>query len=112
MLKWIIKTGLKFVSYETLVQVIAQGMAYILEYARNNASEDGWKMAKSANKSIKNWSTLLDEVYDDDKLTEEEEKKIQDAIAECTATKSIYNLIQGKKTAKKTSRKTSKQIEG
>lgn len=98
MMKWLIKLGLKFVSYKTLVETIACGIAYLLEYARENASKEGWDKAKSGVKEIKNWLTLFDQVYEDDNLSEEEEKLIQDAISKCTATESIYNLLQGKPT--------------
>ena len=95
MTKWLIKLGMKFVSYKTLVETIACGIAYLLEYARENASKEGWDKAKNGVKEIKNWLTLFDQVYDDDNLSEEEEKLIQDAISNCTATESIYNLLQG-----------------
>lgn len=95
MTKWLIKLGMKFVSYKTLVETIACGIAYLLEYARENASKEGWDKAKNVVKEIKNWLTLFDQVYDDDNLSEEEEKLIQDAISNCTATESIYNLLQG-----------------
>ena len=96
MTKWLIKLGMKFVSYKTLVETIACGIAYLLEYARENASKEGWDKAKNGVKEIKNWLTLFDQVYDDDNLSNEEEKLIQDAISNCTATESIYNLLQGK----------------
>ena len=95
MTKWLIKLGMKFVSYKTLVETIACGIAYLLEYARENASKEGWDKAKNGVKEIKNWLTLFDQVYDDDNLSNEEEKLIQDAISNCTATESIYNLLQG-----------------
>lgn len=95
MTKWLIKLGMKFVSYKTLVETIACGISYLLEYARENASKEGWDKAKNGVKEIKNWLTLFDQVYDDDNLSEEEEKLIQDAISNCTATESIYNLLQG-----------------
>ena len=95
MTKWLIKLGMKFVSYKTLVETIACGIAYLLEYARKNASKEGWDKAKNGVKEIKNWLTLFDQVYDDDNLSNEEEKLIQDAISNCTATESIYNLLQG-----------------
>ena len=97
MTKWLIKIGMKFLSYDALVGVIASAMAYILEYARSKATPVAWDNAKGAVKQIRNWATLFDEVYEDDTLTEEEEKKIQDAIADCTAVTSIYNIITGKK---------------
>ena len=97
MMKWLLKLGLKFVSFDTLVKTIASGLAYVMEYARKNSSKDGWERAKAAIKQIKNWTSLIDEVYEDDTLTEEEEKKIQDAIANCTATSTIYDMLQGKK---------------
>ena len=92
----ILKFALKFLSYDTLVETIAKSLAYILEYARTNASEDAWEKAKTTIKQINNWTTLLNEVYEDDTLTPEEEKKIQDAIANMTATESIYTHITGK----------------
>ena len=95
MTKWLIKLGMKFVSYKTLVETIACGIAYLLEYARENASKEGWDKAKNGVKEIKNWLTLFDQVYDDDNMSNEEEKLIQDAISNCTATESIYNLLQG-----------------
>lgn len=99
-MKWLLKLGLKFVSYQTLVNTIASALAYILEYARKNATPTAWGNVKDAVKQVRNWTTLLDEVYEDDTLTEEEEKKIQNAIANCTATTTIYNLISGKKAEK------------
>ena len=109
MMNWIVKTAIKFLSYDALVELIAKAIAYILEYARKHASEGGWEKAKTAVKQIKNWTTLLDEVYEDDNLTEEEEKKIENAIADMTATESIYGIITGKKKAKKTSKKSDKK---
>lgn len=99
MTKWLIKIGLKFLSYDALVGVIASAMAYILEYARSKATPVAWDNAKGAVKQIKNWATLFDEVYEDDTLNDEEKKRIQDAIAECTAVTSIYNLLKGGKKA-------------
>ena len=120
MMNWIAKTALKFLSYEALVGLIAQAIAYILEYARTHATDGGWDKAKAAVKQIKNWTTLLDEVYEDDTLTPEEEKKIEDAISGLTTTESIYTLLTGKdkkgkkvkketKSVKKSSKKTTKK---
>ena len=111
MKNWIIKQLLKMLSYDTLVEIIAKALAYIMEYARKHSSEEGWEKAKSAIKQVKNWITLLDEVYEDDTLTPDEEKRIQDAIAGCTATESIYELVTGNKTkpTKKTTKKTTKR---
>lgn len=106
----ILKFALKFLSYDALVGIIAKALAYILEYARTKASPEAWGKAKDAVKQVKNWTTLLDEVYEDDTLTPEEEKKIADAIADMTTTESIYGIITGKKKkkAKKTAKKTTK----
>lgn len=95
------KIGLKFLSYDALVGVIASAMAYILEYARSKATPVAWDNAKGAVKQIRNWAALFDEVYEDDTLTDEEEKRIQDAIAECTAVTTIYSIITGKKAPEK-----------
>ena len=96
MVKWLVKMGLKFVSYDTLVNTIACGIAYLLEYARTNSSKDGWEKAKKSVNGIKLWIDLFNQVYEDDNLSDEEEKLIQTAISNCTATESIYNLLQGK----------------
>ena len=104
---WILKQLLKMLYYDTLVEIIAKALAYIMEYARTHASQEGWGKAKVAIKQINTWTELLDEVYKDDNLTPEEEKKIADAIANMTATETIYDIITGKKkSAKKTTRKS------
>lgn len=95
------KLGLKFVSYETLVGVIASALAYIMEYARKKASPEGWEKAKKSVKAVKTWVNLFDEVYEDDTLTEEEEKLIEQAISDCTMVDSIYKLLKNKKAPKK-----------
>lgn len=97
MTKWLIRLGLKLVSFDTLVATIASALAALIEYARTSSTEEGWDKAKGAVKKVKNWLVLFDEVYEDDTLTEEEEKKIQQAIADCTLTTSIYNLLKNKK---------------
>ena len=107
MTKWAVKMALKFLSYDALVEIIAKGLAYILEYARTKASPEAWEKAKVANKKVRAWTTLFDEVYEDDTLTPDEEKKISDAIANCTTTESIYELVTGKKKdGKKTKKET------
>ena len=104
-MKWLMKLGLKFVSYETLVGVIASAIAYIMEYARKKSSPEGWERAKKSVKAIKTWVNLFDEVYEDDTLTDEEEKLIEEAISGCTAVDSIYKLLKNKKAPKKGSAK-------
>ena len=107
----ILKFAWKFLSYDTLVETIAKSLAYILEYARTKASEDTWEKTKTTIKQINNWTTLLNEVYEDDTLTPEEEKKIADAIANMTATETIYGIITGKKKpTKKPAKKLTKKI--
>ena len=108
MMNWIAKTALKFLSYDALVEMIAKALAYILEYARKNASPEAWEKAKEANKKVRAWTTLFEEVYEDDTLTSDEEKKIADAIANCTSTESIYTLITGKNKAGKKVKKEAK----
>ena len=60
MTKWIVKIALKFVSYETVVNLIAQGIAYLINYARTNASDESWDKAKTTIKEIRKWTTLFD----------------------------------------------------
>lgn len=111
MMNWIVKTALKFLSYDALVEMIAKALAYILEYARTKASPEAWEKAKEANKKVRAWTTLFEEVYEDDTLTPDEEKKIADAIANCTSTESIYTLITGKNKTGKKVKKEAKVVE-
>ena len=104
-MNWFMKVWLKFVTYDTLVKVIATALAYVLEYARKHSDKGGWEKAKKSVHEIKKWVNLFDEVYEDDTLTEEEEKKIEDAIADCTTVASIYKLLLNKKAPKKASKK-------
>ena len=99
-MNWFIKVWLKFVTYDTLVKVIATALAYVLEYARKHSDKGGWEKAKKSVHEVKKWVNLFDEVYEDDTLTEEEEKKIEDAIADCTTVASIYKLLLNKKAPK------------
>ena len=109
-MNWFMKVWLKFVTYDTLVKIIATALAYVLEYARKHASKGGWEKAKKSVHEVKKWVNLFDEVYEDDTLTEEEEKKIEDAIADCTAVASIYKILLNKKAPRKTEKgKTTKK---
>ena len=102
----ILKLALRFLSYDALVEIIARALANILEYARKNSSDESWEKAKTAVKQVNTWTTLLYEVYEDDNLTSDEEKKSADAIANMTATETIYGIVTGKK--KKSTKKTAK----
>lgn len=104
-MNWFMKVWLKFVTYDTLVKIIATALAYVMEYARTHSYKGGWEKAKDTIHEVKKWINLFDEVYEDDTLTEEEEKKIEDAIADCTTVASIYKLLLNKKDPKKTGAK-------
>lgn len=107
-MNWFMKVWLKFVTYDTLVKIIATALAYVLEYARKHSDKGGWEKAKKSVHEVKKWVNLFDEVYEDDTLTEDEEKKIEDAIAECTTVESIYKLLLNKKAPKKGAKKAEK----
>ena len=100
-MNWFMKVWLKFVTYDTLVKVIATALAYVLEYARLHSYKGGWEKAKETIHEVKKWVNLFDEVYEDDTLTEDEKKQIEDAIADCTTVASIYKLLLNKKAPKK-----------
>lgn len=104
-MSWFMKVWLKFVTYDTLVKIIATALAYVLEYARTHSYKGGWEKAKDTIHEVKKWINLFDEVYEDDTLTEDEEKQIEDAIADCTAVASIYKILLNKKAPKKTPEK-------
>lgn len=90
----IINLLFKLVNVEMIAKIMAKCVAYLLEWARGSASEDGkWDKAKSIIEQVNNWSSLFLEVYADDRLTIEEEEKIANAIEECTDKEKVNEIL-------------------
>lgn len=92
MKKLLINLLLSLLSPETISSLIAGGIAKLMEYARGD--EEKWEIAKDVIDSINRWTGLFMEVYEDDKLTPEEEEKISNAIKNCTLAEKITELIK------------------
>lgn len=84
---------MKFVSVDMIAKVFALCIAKLLNYAKGKGG-DTWKKVKAIAKNAEKWLALFNEVYEDDTLTEEEETKIADAIAEMTTVKKISTILK------------------
>ena len=69
----------KFVSADAVAELIAKLIAKLLNYAAKKGGQH-WDAAKTAMNKTAVWINLFNEVYEDDKLTSEEEAKIAEAI--------------------------------
>lgn len=92
----IIGICMSFISVDTIARVIAFCIAKLIKYASRRGG-NAWEKTKSIMKNVENWVRLFNEVYEDDELSEEEEKKIADAIANLTSVKRISKIIESKK---------------
>lgn len=84
---------LNFLNADAVCKVIAKCIAKLLETASRKGG-DAWDKAKAIIKQVHVWCGLFIEVYDDDNLTEDEEKKIADAIKNQTNIEKIVDIIK------------------
>lgn len=96
----IIGICMSFVSVDMIARVIAFCIAKLIKYASKRGG-NAWEKTKAIMKNVENWIALFNEVYEDDELSEEEEKKIAGAIANLTAVKKISKIVESKKKKKK-----------
>lgn len=94
----------KTLTVENISALAARCIVWLLEYARNKGDKY-WDTAKDVIRKINNWCSLFLEVYEDDKLTEEEEAKIAEAIQKETDIQTIAEILN--KRLKKRGRKRS-----
>ena len=92
----IIGICMSFVSVDMIARVIAFCIAKLIKYASKRGG-NAWEKTKAIMKNVENWIALFNEVYEDDELSEEEEKKIAGAIANLTAVKKISKIVESKK---------------
>ena len=97
---FLIKLVFKSIKLEDISRIAAKCVVWLLEYARNKGDKY-WDTAKGVIRKINNWCSLFLEVYEDDELTEEDEKKIAEAIANETDVKTIAKILQDKLNNKK-----------
>lgn len=93
---FIIWIASKFVTVDRVSSLIAGLIVKLLEYARNK-SDEHWDTAKKIVEQNIKWSNLFLQVYEDDTLTEEEEKLIANEIAKMTDEETIKKILEGLK---------------
>ena len=84
---------LKFLTVDNLCTVIAKAISALLAYASKKGGK-AWDIAKSVIVKVNNWTSLFLQVYDDEKMTEEEEKLIADAIKNKTDIAKVIDIIK------------------
>ena len=83
----------KFVSADAVAELFAKLIAKLLNYAAKKGGKH-WDAAKTAMNKTAVWINLFNEVYEDDKLTSEEEAKIADAIKSQTSVDKIADILK------------------
>ena len=86
---------LKFLTVDSLCTIAAKIISTLLAYASKKGGK-AWDIAKAAIVKVNNWTSLFLQVYDDEKLTEDEEKLIAEAIKNKTDIAKIIDIIKQK----------------
>ena len=86
---------LKFLTVDGLCAVLAKAISALLAYASKKGGK-AWDTAKSVIVKVNNWTSLFLQVYDDEQLTEDEEKIIANAIKNKTDIAKIIDIIKNK----------------
>ncbi len=84
-----------FCSVDTISSLFAKMIVKLMEYARNKGG-NAWDVAKKVLQKVKVWIDLFLQVYDDDNLTEDEEKMIAEAIRNQTDIQKIVDILKEK----------------
>ena len=84
---------LKFLTVDNLCTVLAKIISSLLAYASKKGGK-AWDIAKAAIVKVNTWTSLFLQVYEDEKLTEEEEKIIADAIKNKTDITKVVDIIK------------------
>ena len=89
----------KFLDVDTLCSLVAKAISSILSYASKKGGKS-WETAKTAITKINLWTSLFLQVYEDDTLDAEDEKKIADAIKKETDIAKLVDILKKDKEAK------------
>ena len=89
----------KFLDVDTLCSLVAKAISSILAYASKKGGK-AWETAKIAITKINLWTSLFLQVYEDDTLDAEDEKKIADAIKKETDIEKLVDILKKDKEAK------------
>ena len=84
---------MKFLDVDALAGLIAKAIASILKYASKKGGK-AWDIAKTIITKVNVWTSLFAQVYDDETLTEEEEKIIAEAIKSQTSIEKLVDILK------------------
>ena len=86
---------MKFLDVDTLCSIVAKAIAGILSLTSKKGGK-AWDIAKTAITKINLWTSLFLQVYDDEKLTQEEEQLIAKAIKKETNIEKLADILKKK----------------
>lgn len=91
----IMNIALKFLTVDGLCSLAAKIIANLLSWASKKGG-NAWDIAKTVITKINLWTSLFIQVYEDDELSEDEERKIAKAIADQTPIEKIVEILKSK----------------
>ncbi len=89
----------KFLDVDTLCALVAKAIASILAYASKKGGKS-WENAKTSIEKINLWTSLFMQVYEDDTLDANDEKKIAEAIKKETSIEKLVDILKNDQEAK------------
>ena len=89
----IMAIALKFLTVNGLCQLAAKIISNLLFWASKKGGKS-WDIAKSVITKINLWTSLFIQVYDDDRMSEDEEQKIAKAIADQTPISKLVDILK------------------
>lgn len=84
---------IKFLTVDNLCTVLAKIISALLTYASKKGGK-AWDIAKAAIVKVNTWTSLFMQVYDDDNMSEEEEKLVAEAIKSKTDIAKVIDIIK------------------
>ena len=89
----IMSSIMKFLDVNTLCTLIAKAIACILSYASKKGGK-AWDIAKDVITKINLWTSLFMQVYEDDNMSEHDEKLIAEAIKKETSIEKLVDILK------------------
>ena len=84
---------INFMTVDNICAIIAKGISALLTYASKKGGK-AWDITKDIIVKINGWTSLFLQVFDDDKMTAEEEKTVADAIKNKTEINKVVDLLK------------------
>ena len=84
---------MNFLDLDTICATLARLIALVLSYASKRGGKS-WDIAKNVIMKVNLWTSLFVQVYDDEELTQDEEKVIADAIRNQTSIEKAVDILK------------------